>query len=143
MDPLSVIASITGILAVSAKITKAATTFIRKERAAPASINHIITELSDLSVCLAHFQSFIQGADSIPVNQADLISVEQVVIISTSLVTSVSELDELLESFRLDGSMSMSDRLRWLRKESSIQDILARIRVSKESLNLMVTIFSW
>lgn len=50
MDPLSVIASITGILAVAAKITVVVTAFLGKENSAPHSLRIVITELADLTI---------------------------------------------------------------------------------------------
>lgn len=143
MDPLSVIASITGILAVAAKITAAVTEFIGKERDAPRSIRSVLMELSDLTSCLAHLEMFVRGAKDAPKTRRDAISVEQIVAITTSLVLNMSELHKILDSFKLDKPMSTSVRLRWLGSEEKINEILTRVGASKTSLNLILTIFTW
>ena len=143
MDPLSIIASVTGILAVAAKITTSLTSFIGNGRNAPDSMKHIVAELSELSLCLTRLMPFIEGQRSVPNGQADVVTVEQVVVIGTSLITNISELDKWLDAFDFGTSLSMSERLRWVRKEKKIREILGRVRVSKESLNLILTIFSW
>lgn len=143
MDPLSVAASITGLLAAAAKITSVVTSFIEKERDAPASAHSVLTEVSDLSLCLAQLAPFIRGTKSAERSRRDAISVEQVVIISTSLVMSVSELEKLLNSFKIDLPMSTMAKIHWARNSEKVNKILTRIRASKSSLNLILTIFTW
>lgn len=143
MDPLSVAASITGLLAAAAKITSVVTSFIEKERDAPASAHSVLTEVSDLSLCLAQLAPFIRGTKTAERSRRDAISVEQVVIISTSLVMSVSELEKLLNSFKLDLPMSTMAKIHWARNSEKFNKILTRIQASKSSLNLILTIFTW
>ena len=143
MDPLSVIASITGILAVAAKITTTLAAFIEKDRNAPKSIRRVLTELSDLRACLDQLAPFIQGIKGAEESRKDGISVEQVVVISTSLVLNISELDKMLDSFRLEEPMSTTARLRWTKNEEKIDNILTHIRASKSSLSLILIIFTW
>lgn len=112
MDPLSVIASITGILAVAAKITTAITGFIEKDQDAPNSTRSVLTEVSDLSLCLTQLAPFIRGIRDAERIRKDAISVEQVVVISTLLVLNISELEKMLDSFNLDQPMSMTARMR-------------------------------
>ena len=143
MDAISVIASITGMLAVAAKITKVSADFIRKERSAPKSIHNIVTEVSDLSVCLARLSPFIQGTEDTPNVRKAAISVEEIIVINTSCVIAMSDLEEILDSFKLDQPMSTATKLRWAIEEQQINDILARVRTSKSSLNLVLTIMTW
>ncbi|KAM0794156.1 G-protein alpha subunit-domain-containing protein [Usnea florida] len=142
MDPLSVTASITGIVAVAAKITTTLAAFIDRDRNAPKSIRRVLTELSDLRICLDQLAPFIRGVKDAEESRKDGISVEQVVVISTSLVLNISELDKMLDSFRLDDTMSAIARLRWIKNEEKIDKILTHIRASKSSLSLILTIFT-
>ena len=143
IDPLSVTASITGILAVAATITTTLAAFIEKDRNAPKSIRRVLTELSDLRICLDQLAPFIRGVKNAEESRKDCISVEQVVVISTSLVLNVSELDKMLDSFHLDEPMSTIARLRWIKDEEKVDKILTHIRASKSSLSLILTIFTW
>ena len=143
MDPLSVIASITGILAVAAKITTALAAFIEKDRDAPKSIRRVLIELSDLRVCLDQLAPFIRGIRDAEESRKEGFSVEQVVVISTSRILNISELDKMLDSFRLDQPMSTIARLRWTKNKEKVDKILTHIRASKSSLSLILTIFTW
>ena len=143
MDPLSVTASITGILAVAAKITTALAAFIEKDRNAPKSIRRVLTELSDLRICLDQLSPFVRGVKNAEESRKDGISVEQVVVISTSLVLNISEFDKMLDSFGLEEPVSTIARLRWTKNEEKIDKILTHIGASKSSLSLILAIFTW
>ncbi len=138
MDPLSVIASVTGLLSVRAKITKALLDFIRKEKSAPASIRNILAEVSDLSVCLPQLSPFRRGTENAPKSRQAAISVEQVVVVNTSCVLTLSELEKILHCFKFDQLMSTTTRLQWARHEQKTTCILERVRASKSLLNLIL-----
>ena len=143
MDGLSVIASVTGILTAAAKVTMMVTKFIEKERDAPDSMRQISAEVADLSNCLTQLSPFIRDIENVPTARKAAISVEQVVAINTSCVLTLSELEEVLDSFQLDQPMAAATRLRWVRHQEKIESILVRVRASKSSLNLILTIFTW
>lgn len=143
MEPLSVAASIIGLLATSAKIVTVVTELVRREKDAPQSLHRVLTEISELNTCLAHLAPFIQGTKSTERGRKDAISLEQVVVISTSLVLNMSELDKTLDSYNLSDRMSRFNRVRWLMDEAKILKNLNSVRASKASLNLILTIFTW
>ena len=143
MDPLSIVASITGILAAAAKVTTVVSEFVRKEKDAPQSMRSVLSELSDLTLCLVQLQPFIQGVRTAPRERMSAISVEQIITISTSLVLNMNELERLVDSFNLAESMSIASRMRWVKDEDKLTEIIDRVRASQNSLNLVLTIFSW
>lgn len=143
MDPLSVVASVTGVLAVTAKITSSLTGFVKREKEAPKSIQKVITEVSDLNVCLAQLAPYIQKFENVPKSRAAHISVEQVIVINTSCVLALSELEEILDSFKLNQPLSTMTKIRWARQEQTITTLLLTLRASTNSLNLILTILSW
>ena len=143
MDPLSVTASIIGISTAAAKIISVLTEYIRREKDAPRSMRTALTELSDLTLCLSQLQPFIQATKVAPQARRDAISVEQIIAISTSLVLNVSDLEKMLDSFRLQKSMSTAQRLHWARSEGKLNKRLICIEAFKNSLNLILTIFTW
>ena len=136
-------ASIIGVSAAAAKITSVLTEFIRREQDAPRSMRTALTELSDLSLCLSQLQPFIQAKRVAPRICRDAISVEHIVTISTFLVLNVSDLEEILDSFSLHKPLSTARRLRWARSRDKINERLTCIRASKNSLSLILTIFTW
>ena len=65
MDPLSVLASVTGILAVAAKITTVVTELIQSVGDVPASTRSVLTEISDLNLCLSQLMPFLRGTRTV------------------------------------------------------------------------------
>ena len=143
MDGLSVVASVTGILSAAAKVTVMVTNFIEKERDAPHSMRKVSAEVADLSNCLTQLSPFIQNNENVPTARKAAISVEHIIAINTSCVLTLSELEEVLDSFQLEQPMAAGNRLRWAWHQEKIESILVRLRASKSSLNLILTIFTW
>jgi hypothetical protein len=133
MDHLSAIVSITGILAVAAKVTTALAGFIEKNRDTPKSIRSVLTELSDLSLCLAQLAPFIRGTRNTERTRKEAVSVEQIIVISTSRVMNISERNKMLDSFNLDQPMSTIARLRWTKNKEKVDEILTRVRACRKA----------
>ena len=143
MDPLSIIASVTGILAVAAKATTTLTTFFTNMKKCPASAHSLLREITDLSACLSQVQAFLLGDQEADQNRMQLLMVEQLVVALSHCVLSMSELDKFLDSMKITDSFSARARLRWTREEQNITGILIRLQASKNSLNLMLTTLTW
>lgn len=143
MEPISVIASITGVLLGAAQIIKVVSEFIEKEKDAPKSAQSVVLELSDLSLCLRQLEPFIKGTRRAERNRQDCISVEQVIVLSTSLALNISELEKLVDTLKLRQPMSRLAKIRWVMSEGKINRLLSQLRASKSSLNLILTIFTW
>ena len=143
MDPLSLIASITGILTVAAKITTSITNFIQKEKDFPASTHSVLSEVSGLSLCIGQLSTLLQDDERIDLSRRDEIPVDQLIILSTSLILNMSELEKLLDSFGLDQPVPILAKLRWVRNEKGINTLLTRVRASRSSLDLMLNILTW
>ena len=143
MDPLSIFGCVLGILTVTDKLTGSLVDFIQREKDAPASVHGIIAELSALRACLSQLQPFMQGSRQASPTRTSQISVEQLVIINTSCVLSLSELDKPMDSFKLQRPFSLLDKMRLAKNEPKIRELLSRVRTSQSSLNLILAIFTW
>ena len=135
-------ASVVGILAMAAKITGSLVEVVRKERAAPTSAQRIINEVSDLSLCLTRLKPFVDGIQSASEARRAAIAVDDVIILTTSCVTNLDDLDKILDSYQLHLPLSIARRTRWLKEEKKIDELVNRLQASKTSLNLMLTILT-
>ena len=142
-EPLSLIGSVVGIVAVTSQLTTSLIDFVRREQDAPASMHGIVTELSALRACLAQLRPFVQGSRHAPSNRASRVSLEQIFVVNTSCVLTLSELDKTLDSFKFDRAFTLRDKLRWAKNEPRIHQLLSRIRASQSSLNMILSIFTW
>ena len=142
MDPLSLIASITGILAAAFKISSAASALISGWKDAPNSLHSIVPEMAALSSCLAQLRPFLSRREIAPRSRMAAISVEQIVIIASSCVLAVSELQETLDALEPEKPLSKTVKLRWSSYEKKINMLRSRVQASASSLNLVLTVLT-
>ena len=142
MDPLSVSASIIGILGVAAKVSSVLITFVQNTKAAPKLAQTVLAEVNGLSAVLGHLQTYLIGVVSPSKSRASLILVEQVIVTLAECVTTFSELEDLLGTSDYN-DMAVLDRMKWAMKESKVSDIQGRLQSIKSSLTLVLTILQW
>ena len=160
-DPLSVIASITGLVQVSAKIIGIATQLYTSRKDAPASLCLIKDEMGQLNLIFQRMQRLIEGYErnskSIKRHRLTLLPVQDLMTILTGCVLAYSSLDRTLSKVAgLDetdrgnpvpqtqapsctGSLLM--HVTWtLWKESEAEEMIATIAQHKSSLLIMLVI---
>lgn len=143
MDPLSVSASIIGILCAAAKVTSVLSSFVRNARGAPELARTVLDEVNGLSAILSQLQTYLLGAASASRSRVSLILVEQVIVTLAECVTTFSELEDVLEIGRIKNDLKIIDRIKWAMNESKVSDIQLRLQRNKTSLSLMLTILQW
>lgn len=139
MDPLSVAASVVGLLGATAKVSSVLTTFVRGTKDAPKLANDVLQEVSDISACLAQLQAFLLGTRAGSRSRTALIMVEQVVVTLTACVMTFSELEETVESLNDGTPTRIGSRIAWMKKEPVLARLCLRLNSSKQSLILMLT----
>ncbi|KAG8525604.1 uncharacterized protein KY384_009248 [Bacidia gigantensis] len=134
MDPLSVAASIVGILAAAAKTSSVLTDSIRNTRGAPKLAHNVLEDVNSLRAVLSSLQEYILGTAKLPQAQASLILVEQVVVTLGDCVKLFSELEDLLGSSNEDKTFRALERLKWAFNDSKIAELQSRLEKNKTSL---------
>lgn len=143
MYPLSVSASIIGILSAAAKVSALLITFVRNTKAAPKLAQTVLADVNSLSTVLSHLQMYLLGTASPTRSRASLILVKQVLMTLVDCVITFSELEDVLGVSKHKAEMDSLDCLKWARKESKVADIQQRLQSNKSSLTLMLTILQW
>ena len=142
MDPLSVSASIVGILSAATKVSSVLYNFVQNAKGAPKLAQTVLAEVNGLSTALGHLQTHILGLATSSKSRASFILVEQVIVTLADCVTTFSELEAVLGTARVESELCVLDRVKWASKESKIADIQRRLQSNKSSLTLMLTILS-
>lgn len=144
MDPLSVAASVVGLLSVATKISQQLRTFWTGVSGAPKSAQNVLLEVSTISACLNKMQSFLLGTAEISRSRTSPLMVEQVLVCLADCVSTFSELEEILDNLgATQRPMRKVDQFRWALKEGAISKNLLRLQAAKLSLNLMLTTLTW
>jgi hypothetical protein len=143
MDPLSVSASVAGIIVASAKVASTLVNFVQSTKESPKLAQSVLTEVNGISAVLGHLQTFLFDAAKLSKSRASYILVEQVIAILAQCVTTFSELEDLLGTSKVDGEFRVLDRMRWVMNESKISNLERRLQSDKASMTLMLTILQW
>jgi hypothetical protein len=143
MDPLSVAASVAGLLSLAGSLSGKLSTFVRRVRDAPDELKIILTELNGLKTVLGELQLYILGNTLVHPARRHLILVEQVLTTLTGCVTTCSDLEVELKDIDLDGNDLSIDRAKWALKERSVGIVMQRLNSYKTSLILMLNIVQW
>ncbi|KAL8681125.1 MAG: hypothetical protein Q9186_002718 [Xanthomendoza sp. 1 TL-2023] len=139
MDPISVSASILGLLGAAAKISEVLTSFVKGVKDAPGLAQRTLTEVEDLKLCFHQLQDFVNQDGSRTRTRTSMIMVHQLVVILTHSIITFSELETAVEGLKPRSSFIMNSRFRWMAKEHTITLLLQRLQASKISLNLFMT----
>ncbi|KAF5589555.1 nicotinamide mononucleotide permease [Fusarium pseudocircinatum] len=140
MDPLSVSASVVGLLGAGAKITSCLWTFSTNARDAPQLARHLVFEVADITAALGSLQAYVCGQAHAPGERGALILLEHVLTTLTGCVTTFSDLQSLMDQLNLSPDMGTIDKMKWARQESNIAAIVQRLQNHKSSLTLMLTV---
>ena len=143
MDPLSVSASLVGLLTAAAQVTKLLTGLIQDAKEAPDSCRSMLREVTSISVCFQQLQGFLVGAQEAPRSRTSLIWVEHALVVLSDSVLTFSDMEQNLESLTTENSMGVLDRLKWMKKEPLINRLFTRLQASKLSLSLILTTLTW
>jgi hypothetical protein len=142
MDPLSILASVAGLLIAAGTISSTLNNIRSSAGKAEQTIDQVASEVNDLRTCLSALQDFLVGLARAPRQRMALIQLDQLVAVLTEAVLTFSELEALVLPFQ-DVHLRTGDRLRWLWKEDSVSPILQRLQRHKSSLSLMLNIVQW
>ena len=143
MDPLSITASILGLLGAAQKVSSLLITLMNHVKEAPKQAEKVLLEVNDISACLAQLQNFLSESMTTPESQAKLLMVDQIIVTLTTCVMTFSELEEIATNLQANRPLRLSTKVRWAMKEQKISRLLLRLQSSKASLNLMLTILTW
>ncbi|KAI4090698.1 MAG: hypothetical protein LQ344_004602 [Seirophora lacunosa] len=139
MDPISVSASILGLLGAATKVSEVLTKFIRRLKDAPRSARRLVTEVDDLKLCFHQLQDYVVSENSSARSRKTMIMLDQLCIILTHCVMVFSELEHALDGLMPRNRISIGSRFKWVSKESTMSNLLQRLQSSKLSLNLCNT----
>lgn len=158
-DPLSIAASVAGLLTITAQIATGAKALYTGVKEAPQSIAKIEQEMDDLHMIFCQVQMFLIGAKRHNPSRLTMVSLHHLMATLSGCVLVCSNLDrKLSEVAGLEGKAAFGNsssaaesagsyfltRVRWaLWKEAEAAEIIDDLQRHKLSLNLMLNIIQW
>lgn len=141
-DPLSVAASVAGLLSAAGYIAKVHGPSIAAARDTPkiwAEVNSVV----QATIILSAFQKLANSMASIPARHAALVRLDQLVAALTNGVLIFSELEVSVGSLPLAEPsitrLALRTRLQWARKETELADLVTRLQGFKLSISRILT----
>lgn len=137
MDPLSTAASIAGLLLAGGKVSG----LLQSIADAPSISQIVCVEIQHFVVVLAQLQPFIMGSSSADQSRRSMMEVQRIQVILASCMLTFSELQAAIDS--LGQRSTLRGRMGWVLAESSITELVQRLRDHKGSLTLILTVLTW
>lgn len=152
-DPLSIIASIAGLVTISAQIARVAKSLYDSGKDAPISINKVKEEMEDMNLIFCEVQLFISGASKKPDrSRLTMISLDHLVatlsgcvLVCSSLEKTLGDVSGIAESGPKGWNRALAvERIKWaLWKEADAMVVIEDLQRHKLSLSLMLNIIQW
>lgn len=142
-DPLSVAASVAGLLTAAAAICKVLAPYAAAARDTPQIALQVRAETEEASIALASLQGLASNLATLPTQRTLLIQVDHLVAILTNGVLVFSDLETCVADLPpLDPSTTptLLRRLQWTKKETDLKPIVARLQGFKASVSMILGI---
>ena len=99
MDPLSITASIVGILAAAGKLSELLSSIFSTTKDAPKVVNALMHEISDIQAALSSLQVLLDHLSTSPKRRTALIQIDSLIVTFTESVVTFSELENIISPF--------------------------------------------
>lgn len=142
-DPLSVAASIGGLIALAGQLYVALDGLITNIKDAPSLASTVRSEIRSFRNSLNALRSVLHDPNFDGSRRATLISADYIEMSFTDAVLVFSDLETNiipLTRFTEDG---LAMRMEWTRKKAKMLDLVNRLQWQKHTLNLQLNILRW
>ncbi|KAF2678247.1 hypothetical protein K458DRAFT_491307 [Lentithecium fluviatile CBS 122367] len=148
MDPLSVAASIVGILTAAAKVAEIVQPFVSNTKSAPRLAVQIANEVNSIRIVLSSLKLVLQELltpSAHSASRASHVQVDHIVVLFTDGVLLFSELEALLAPLRAPenraSQLQFRQRVLWATKKNDISAVISRMQLFLASLSGLLNIF--
>jgi cell division control protein 24 len=148
-DPLSIAASIAGLLGTSATVLTILYNLYKHAKGAANSLSRVIDEVQGMNTIFNQVQQFISGVARAKHDRLAMLSVDDLVTTLSGCVLVCEALHKYVREVAglMDTTNTMKlvlERVRWAAwKESEVAGFIQDLQRYKMSLNLMLTIIQW
>lgn len=143
MDPLSVAASVAGLISLAGQLVPALYNLGSTLKDANADAQAAASEIAGMSIVLQGLQAYIMGRSRASPQRLQLITVEHITASLTACVITYSELDVVLKALHVESGLRVWDRAVWFLKQEKVDDLIRRIQNHKLTFTCMLNILQW
>jgi len=143
MDPLSVAASIAGLLSAAKEVSSIIRRIASSRKTGIREINEILITVQILRSVLLHLQLLLCSPSVISAAGSSLIMVEEVVVTLSGCVMTFSDLDGCIRDLDTEDRLGFLDSARWATRTPELKKYLDKLESHKSSLGLILNILTW
>ncbi|KAF4455712.1 RhoGAP domain-containing protein [Fusarium austroafricanum] len=136
-DPLSVTASVVGILTATGKVLSLLGQIVD----APQSIADMQSEVDDIRIIFSNLQSFLDRSQRLKRGRLALIQLGDLVAVLTRTIIAFSELETIVRPLCTGDRMSPWRRVHWRWQEAAALRLVNQLQRHKTSLSLLLQIY--
>ena len=140
-DPLSVAASIVGLVTAAVQVSAYLIEFKRRVKNVPIQAATVLKEVNDIYAILQELGPFLLGLNIPDQSRTCLLQVDSVLAVLTGCAETISQLTELMDQLRLEDP-GLLGRSKWVSQKSVIAALILRLQANKMSLSLMLNILN-
>ncbi|KAH6682774.1 hypothetical protein B0J14DRAFT_574349 [Halenospora varia] len=140
MDPLSVTASVIGLLAATGKVVSVLNKVKSSLGSASQLVDQLLSQIKEVEISLFAVDNLLVGIQSAPRRRIAMIQVDQLVATLTETVLTFSELEAMVTPLERRSDIPLLERWKWVWKEEVVTSVMLRLDRHKASLSLMLTI---
>src|SRR4051812_1341452 len=132
-DPLSIAASVAGLLGTAAGIYKALSDATSSVADAPNSARLLLSAVGEMKLALTSIQRLFDTISSLPAERKALIRLDHIAVTFSECVLTLSELEALVCG-KLIKEGGLLSRLKWAWNEKKVTRLLPRLESQKGCL---------
>lgn len=137
MDPLSVTASVVGLIGAAAKICRVID-FISSAKNVPATLQEAKREVKHVELALQSLQQYLLDLDKVDTQRRKCIQLDEVVVVLSDAMLVFSEFEALLAL--LEKQTRLQTVVLWFNYSKKIDDHLVKTQRNKDTLLFMLNI---
>jgi len=144
-DPLSIAASVVGLVTVAGKISAAMTSFVLGAADVPESARAALAAIDAMRLTLASVRQLMTKLSKMPRERKEMIHVTHLVVLFREAILSLSELEAIIcpASASVGDTTWTWDAVKWLLQEKRITAAVQRLESHRTSLSVMLNILQW
>jgi cell division control protein 24 len=139
-DPLSIAASVAGLLAVAGKISNVVSGFATSVADAPESAQQTAMACEEIRLVLLSLQQLMEKLAGLPRERKEMIQFKHLVVVFRQSILTFSELEALTNR---TAGRSILSATAWMAHEKPILELLSRMESHKSSFLLLLNILQW
>ena len=140
MDPISVAASVAGLVSLTIEASQIIASYCKAVKDAPKSIDRVHQELISLTSALQQLDEFLHS------QRLKDTTFDQSAVLSTALKSCTGDVEVIsnkLPKLKQDGTSSRLERLKWPFGEKDLQKTLKALRGYTTTFQFSLTIEGW